>query len=249
MTDKGREFQVQRNIIYEDEHMIVVYKPVGIATQTARVGQQDMISELKNYLAGKPEYQGKGDPYLGVVHRLDQPVSGILVFAKNQKTAAGLSAQASSKKMGKYYYAVIYGVPGKEEEKLENYLYKDGGANRSFVVKGDFPRAKKAVLIYKKIRTMMILEKEQEVSLLEIQLLTGRHHQIRAQLSHSGMPLLGDSKYGSEKSKLLGREIGCRDVALCAYKLSLQHPVTKEEMLFERQPEEKIFLPFFTRGI
>ncbi len=249
MTGKGREFQVQKNIIFEDEHMIVAYKPAGIATQTARIGQQDMVSELKNYLAKKPEYQGKGEPYLGVVHRLDQPVSGILVFAKNQKAAARLSAQVSSKRMEKYYYAVIYGVPVKDEDRLEDYLYKDGGTNRSLVVGEDFPQAKKAVLTYKKVRTMMILEKEQEVSLLEIQLLTGRHHQIRAQLSHSGMPLLGDSKYGSEKSKLLSREIGCRDVALCSYKLILQHPVTKREMIFEKQPEEKIFLPFFTRGI
>lgn len=178
MTDKGREFQLQKNIIYEDEHMIVVYKPAGIATQTARVGQQDMVSELKNYLSRKPEHRGKGEPYLGVVHRLDQPVSGILVFAKNRKAAAGLSAQVSSKQMGKYYYAVIYGVPDREEERLENYLYKDSGTNRSLVVKEDFPQAKKAVLIYKKVRTMMILEKEQEVSLLEIQLLTGRHHFI-----------------------------------------------------------------------
>lgn len=240
---------MQKNIIYEDEHMIVVYKPAGIATQTARVGQQDMVSELKNHLARKPEYQGKGEPYLGVVHRLDQPVSGILVFAKSKKAAAGLSAQVSSKELGKYYYAVIYGVSGKEEERLENYLYKDGGTNKSLVVKENFPQAKKAVLVYKRIRTMMILEKEQEVSLLEIQLFTGRHHQIRAQLSHNDMPLLGDGKYGSEKSKLLSREIGCRDVALCAYKLILQHPITKKEMIFEKQPEEKIFLPFFTRGI
>lgn len=240
---------MQKNIIFEDEHMIVACKPAGIATQTARIGQQDMVSELKNYLVKKPEYQGKGEPYLGVVHRLDQPVSGILVFAKNQKAAAGLSAQVSSKRMGKYYYAVIYGAPVKDEDRLEDYLYKDGGTNRSLVVGEDFPQAKKAVLLYKKIRTMMILEKEQEVSLLEIQLFTGRHHQIRAQLSHNGMPLLGDSKYGSEKSKLLSREIGCRDVALCSYKLILQHPVTKGEMIFEKQPEEKIFLPFFTRGI
>ncbi len=239
---------MQKNIIFEDEHMIVVYKPAGIATQTARVGQQDMVSELKNYLAKKPEYQGKGEPYLGVVHRLDQPVSGILVFAKNQKAAAGLSAQVSSKRMGKYYYAVIYGIPVKDEDRLEDYLFKDGGTNRSLVVDKDFPQAKKAILLYKKMRTMIILEEEQEVSLMEIQLLTGRHHQIRAQLSHSGMPLLGDSKYGSEKSKLLSREIGCRDVALGAYKLILQHPITKKEMVFERQPEEKIFLPFFTRG-
>ncbi|MCM1127622.1 MAG: RluA family pseudouridine synthase [Lachnospiraceae bacterium] len=240
---------MQKNIIYEDEHIIVVHKPAGIATQTARVGQQDMVSELKNYLAGNRERREKGEPYLGVVHRLDQPVSGLLVFAKSRKAAAGLSAQVSNKQMEKYYYAVIYGVPAKEEERLENYLYKDGGTNCSLVVQEDFPHAKKAVLFYRKVCTMLILEKEQEVTLLEIQLLTGRHHQIRAQLSHRGMPLLGDSKYGSVPSKELSREIGCKEVALCAYKLTLKHPITQKEMTFERQPEEAIFLPFFSKGI
>lgn len=240
---------MQKNIIYEDECMIVVFKPAGIATQTARVGQQDMVSELKNYLAGKPEYRGKGEPYLGVIHRLDQPVAGILVFAKTKQAAAALSSQVSSGKMHKYYYAVIYGVPSKEEEQLENYLYKDAKTNHSLIVKEDFPNAKRAVLIYKRIKTLMILEEEQEVSLVEVQLLSGRHHQIRAQLAHNGMPLLGDSKYGSENAKQLGREIGCRNVALCAYKLILEHPIQGNEMVFEKQPEEEIFLPFFSKGI
>ncbi|MBD5462289.1 MAG: RluA family pseudouridine synthase [Lachnospiraceae bacterium] len=240
---------MQKNIIYEDEHIIVVFKPAGIATQTARIGQQDMVSELKNYLAGKPEYRGSGEPYLGVVHRLDQPVSGILVFAKTKQAAAGLSSQINNGKMHKYYYAVIYGESRQEEEQLENYLYKDAKTNKSVVVKEDFPNAKKAILIYKKMKTLMILEKEQEVSLVEIQLLTGRHHQIRAQFAYNDMPLLGDSKYGTESSKQLGREIGCRNVALCAYKLILEHPVKRKEMIFEKQPEGEIFLPFFTRGI
>lgn len=240
---------MQKNIIYEDESMIVVHKPAGIATQTARVGQRDMVSEMKNYLSGKPEYGGKKEPYLGVVHRLDQPVSGILVFAKTKEAAAGLSRQISSGRMHKYYYAVVCGVPPAEEQQLEDYLYKEGKTNRSLIVKEGFPDAKKAKLSYKKIRTMMILENGQEVTLVEVRLFTGRHHQIRAQLAHHNMPLLGDSKYGSEDSRFLDREIGCRDVALCAYKLILQHPVTRKEMVFERQPREEIFLPFFTRGI
>lgn len=240
---------MQKNIIYEDESMIVVYKPAGIATQTARIGQRDMVSELKNYLSGKPEYQGRGEPYLGVVHRLDQPVSGILVFAKAKEAAAGLSSQVSSGRMQKYYYAVVCGVPPMDGQQLEDYLYKDGKTNKSLIVKDSFPDAKKAKLSYKKIKTMMILENGREVTLVEVRLFTGRHHQIRAQLAYHGMPLLGDSKYGSEDSRLLSREIGCRDVALCAYKLILQHPVMKKEMVFERQPREEIFLPFFTRGI
>lgn len=240
---------MQKNIIYEDEHIIVVFKPAGIATQTARVGQQDMVSELKNYLAKKNGCQGRGEPYLGVIHRLDQPVSGLLVFTKTKQAAAGLCRQVNSGKMHKFYYAVIYGASCKETEQLENYLYKDTKTNKSLVVSEDFPNAKKAALIYKKIKTLMILEKEQEVTLVEIQLLTGRHHQIRTQFAFGGMPLLGDSKYGSEDSKLLSREIGCRNVALCAYKLTLEHPVKRKEMIFERQPDGEIFLPFFTRGI
>ncbi|MDE5908877.1 MAG: RNA pseudouridine synthase [Lachnospiraceae bacterium] len=229
--------------------MIVVFKPAGIATQTARIGQQDMVSELKNYLAGKPEHKRNSEPYLGVIHRLDQPVSGILVFAKTKQAAADLSSQVSSGKMHKYYYAVIYGDTRKDEERLKDYIYKDPKTNQSMIVKEDFPNAKKALLIYKKIKTLMILEKEQKVSLVEIELFSGRHHQIRAQFAHNGMPLLGDSKYGNESSKQLGREIGCRNVALSAYKLVLEHPLMKKEMMFEKQPEENIFLPFFTKGI
>lgn len=240
---------MQKNIIYEDEQIIVVFKPAGIATQTARVGQQDMVSELKNYLAGKPGGQRDKEPYLGVIHRLDQPVSGILVFAKTKQAAASLSSQMSSGRMRKYYYAVIYGDARREEERLENYIYKDARTNQSMIVQEDFPNAKRALLIYKKVKTLMILEKEQKVSLVEIELLSGRHHQIRAQFAYNGMPLLGDSKYGSESAKQLGREIGCRNVALSAYKLILDHPIKKKEMMFEKQPEEEIFLPFFTRGI
>ena len=95
----------------------------------------------------------------------------------------------------------------------------------------------------------MVLEKQQEVSLMEIELITGRHHQIRVQMAHAGMPLLGDGKYGSEKARALSREIGCKNTALCSYKLILKHPETGKEMIFERQPEGEIFLPFFTTGI
>lgn len=240
---------MEKNIVFEDEHMIVAYKPAGIATQTARLGQQDMVSELKNYLAKKPEYKGKGEPYLGLVHRLDQPVCGILAFAKTSKAAGALSRQITDRSMQKYYYAVIYGSPKEDIGSLENYLYKDGKTNRSFIVKKDFPGAKKALLRYKRIKTLMVLEKQQEVSLMEIELFTGRHHQIRVQMAHAGMALIGDSKYGSEAAKELSREVGCKEPALCAYKLCFKHPVTGKEMTFERQPEGEIFLPFFTTGI
>lgn len=250
-----------KNIIFEDEHILVVYKPAGIATQTARIGQQDMVSELKNYLVKKPEYKGRGEPYLGIVHRLDQPVSGILVFAKTKQAAAELSRQITGGQMQKYYYAVVYGVPAMKQGRLEDYLYKDAKANQSLIVNEGFPDAKKAVLDYKLIKTLMVLDENtklkdykvnassREISLVEIKLITGRHHQIRAQMSHGNMPLLGDSKYGSQKSRDLSQESGCRNVALCAYKLEFKHPVSKKKISFEKQPEVEIFLPFFTRGI
>ena len=159
---------MQKNIIFEDEHLIVAYKPAGIATQTARIGQQDMVSELKNYLSRKPENKGKGEPYLGLVHRLDQPVSGILVFGKTKQAAASISRQITEGTFHKYYYAVIYGKPVKENDRLTDYLYKDGRTNMSLIVKKDFPEAKKAVLDYKLVKTLMVVEVLQEASLMEI---------------------------------------------------------------------------------
>lgn len=235
---------MQKNIVFEDKDIIVVYKPAGIATQTARLGQRDMVSELKNYLAGKAENKEKGAPYLGVVHRLDQPVAGILVFAKNKESAASLSKQMTDGSFHKYYDAVVFGKPEKEQGILENYLYKDAKTNQSMVVKEGFPEAKRARLSYKRKETLMVLEAGQQASLVEIELFTGRHHQIRVQMANAGMPLLGDSKYGTERDKRFSQEIGCRNVALCACKLIFQHPKTGKEMCFERRPEEEIFLPF-----
>ena len=241
-----------KNIIYEDETILAVYKPAGIATQTARPGQQDMVSELKNYLVKKPEYKGKGEPYLGIVHRLDQPVSGILVFAKTKQAAAELGRQIANGKMRKYYYAVICGRPAMEKGRLEDYLSKDTKTNLSSVTAESVPGAKKAVLEYQLIRTLMVLEENMqpdEISLVEIKLVTGRHHQIRVQMSHNDMPLLGDSKYGNSRSRNLSRQVRCKNVALCAYKLEFYHPAAHKKLLLEKQPDAEIFLPFFNSGL
>jgi len=267
---------VQKNILFEDQHIIVVYKPAGIATQTARVGQQDMVSELKNYLAGIPYVKAKGkpgEPYLGIVHRLDQPVSGLLVFGKTKAAAAELSRQITHGQMQKFYYAVILGSPSKAQGRLEDYLYKDSRTNQSLIVGEGFPGAQKAILDYRLVQTLMVLEddnsfreyrdyarrlsqkrpadfpKNREISLMEILLVTGRHHQIRAQMAHADMPLMGDCKYGTPSSKTLSQKTGCRNVALCASRLVFHHPATQEEISFEREPGEGIFLPFFTKGI
>lgn len=235
-----------KNIIYEDEQIIVAYKPAGIATQTARIGQQDMVSELKNYINRQNKEKGinNKEPYIGLVHRLDQPVCGLLVFAKTKSAAASLSHQIESGEFQKYYYAIVLGKPKNENDVLVDYLYKDGRNNQSYVVKEDFPEAKKAVLEYRKIKTLMALEENLEATLLEIKLLTGRHHQIRVQLSNADMPILGDGKYGSMRSKDFSKDSACKNVKLCAHKIRFKHPVSGKELTFERDPEDEIFEAF-----
>lgn len=230
------------NVIFEDNHILVVYKPAGIATQTSRVGQQDMVSEVKNYLV--KQNKDNKEPYVGLVHRLDQPVSGILVFAKTKTAASSLSYQIQNGDFRKYYYAVVLGKPKNSKDILIDYLYKDGHNNLSYVVKEDFPEAKKAVLEYRTRKTLMALEQNVEASLVEVKLLTGRHHQIRAQLANADIPILGDGKYGSIKSKDFSQHSACRNLALCAHKLKFNHPLTGEELTFEKDPEDEIFEAF-----
>ena len=235
-----------KNIVYEDDQIIVAYKPAGIATQTSRVGQQDMVSELKNYLNQKNKEEGKtGEaPYLGLVHRLDQPVCGLLVFAKTKSAAASLSHQIDTGELQKYYYAIVLGKPENDKDVLIDYLYKDGKNNQSYVVKQDFPEAKKAMLEYRTVKTLIALEDNVEATMLEVKLITGRHHQIRAQLANANMPILGDGKYGSIKSKDFSRDSACRNLALCAHKIRFKHPMTGKELTFERDPEDEIFEAF-----
>ena len=171
-------------ILFEDEQIIVCEKPAGVAVQTKRLGQADMESLLKNRRAGKGE-----PPYIGVVHRLDQPVCGVMVFAKTKESAAALGRQIASGKADKFYYAVTDGVPEAGKGQLTDYLLRDGRTNTSAVVESSTPGAKRAELSYE------ILEQKNGRAVLRIHLGTGRHHQIRAQLAHAGMPIVGDRKY------------------------------------------------------
>ena len=232
-------------VVYQDEHIIVAYKPAGLATQTAKVGQPDMVSELKKELmrmerAAKAQAAKPLQSYLGVIHRLDQPVEGLLVFAKNQKAAAQLSKQLSEGSLNKQYFAVICGQPRQNNVELVDYLRK-GKDNCAQVVTGQenaYPDAKKAVLQYKILETVST---PSLLSLVDIHIDTGRFHQIRAQMAHAGLPLLGDMKYGNAEACENGRNLGIRSVALCAYKLVFQHPVTNKKMSFEVKPENKAF--------
>lgn len=214
-------------IQYEDDAIIVIHKPSGIATETARIGQADVVSELKNYLKAK----GKGT-YLGTVHRLDQPVEGLLVFAKTQEAARVLTKQLESGALKKSYAALVPKLSNENvtEGNLEDYLLKDSRTNLSKVVSPDTQGAKKAKLTWRLIQNIEI--GDAGFSLVEVEIYTGRHHQIRVQMSHAGMPLVGDCKYGNELSQELSEKLGIRQTALLANHLSFKHPVTKKQMQF-----------------
>lgn len=256
---------MQTQIVYEDEAVLVIRKPAGLATESAGIGQKDVVSELKNYVAKKN--LGKM-PYLGIVHRLDQPVEGLLVFAKTKKAAENLTAQLGKGTLKKEYLAVVCGKVPENTGRLVDYLAKEKGmavvknaadaqikdaADAQIKDAADAktekdvdaqaekaadPQAKKAVLTYtKKAETGRL-------TLLAVQIETGRFHQIRAQLSHAGFPILGDEKYGSEESKELSREKKIRFTALCAASLSFRHPVTGKTMAFNQTPQNPAFADF-----
>lgn len=235
------------DIIYEDNDIIVCYKPAGIATQTRRIGQQDMESFIRNYRAAKNE-----PPYVGIVHRLDQPVEGVMVFAKNQKAAASLSRQIKEHTTEKYYRAAsrgqgVSGTAVEEEEAwhtLTDYISFDKRTNTSKITSEKDRLAKKAVLQYRVISVTPDRDSSQNECIrteFDIKLLTGRHHQIRLQLAHIGYPLIGDTKYGKPASNNSGMGSksgrtggGVREqLALCSYKLVFDHPATGERLTFE----------------
>ena len=222
-------------ILYEDKDILVCHKPAGLAVQNARVGSMDMESLLKNYIAQKNP--GKM-PYLGIIHRLDQPVEGVLVFAKNKRAAAGLTGQITSGSVTKEYLAVTDQKPEKVQGHLEDYLKKDGKTNTSAVVTSKTDRAKKAVLDYEVLNEVS----DERTStgkriLVRIQLGTGRHHQIRVQMAHAGMSLLGDRKYNPEDSS--GLPLG-----LCSCHLVFRHPVTGKKLEFQVTPKGECFADF-----
>lgn len=262
---------MKTEIIYEDRDLLVIRKPAGLATQTAGVGQADAVSELKNYIASSG---GARSPYLGIIHRLDQPVEGLLAFAKNKKTAAALTAQlcrqGEDKALNKQYYAVICGKPSREEGELVDYMYRDKRSGKALIaedytgcqredgksaeepISGERERRlekcvgitpKRAVLRYRIVQTART-SSGQELSLADIRIETGRFHQIRAQMAHAGMALLGDEKYADEAVKACSRRLGIRNAALCAGSLSLIHPVTGEKLRFEIKPCSEAFSYF-----
>ncbi len=210
-------------VIYEDNHIIVVEKTPNIPSQADKTGDMDMLTLVKNYI--KEKYNKPGNVYLGLVHRLDRPVGGVMVFAKTSKAASRLSEQVRTKSLKKIYLVVVDGKFDKEKGILENYLYKDERNNISKVVNATKKNAKLAKLDYEVLKYNEV----KDLSLVKVNLHTGRHHQIRVQLSNFGHSIFGDQKYGT-------RGMG-KQIALWAYSLTINHPITKEEMTFEDLPE------------
>ena len=224
-----REFE--KWIIDEDQDILILHKPSGIAVQSASVAAMDLENLAKAYLKGG---------YVGVVHRLDQPVEGLILFAKNKKAASFLDRQIAKGEMKKEYIALCADCQDpsmrKERSTLEDYLLRDGRNHTSMVVPKGTPGAKRALLEYDVIKRA---EKPDPRALLHIRLMTGRYHQIRVQLSHIGLPILGDTRYG---------ETGCAPesgaMALCAAALSFIHPGTGQKVQEVMIPQNDVFLPF-----
>ena len=242
--------------IYEDDDILVLHKPAGMATEGASAGRMDVVSAARNYLARKMRNNDGGrqsnlPPYIATVNRLDAPVEGVLVLAKNKRAASDISLQIKKRTTDKYYYALCFGSPDKESGRLSDILIRrsDNGlaqviseeekntidegyislrtGEKLSLIGGD---AKEAVLEYK------VVAECEKMSLLRIHLITGRFHQIRVQLSSRGIPILGDDKYCSTDSREMSVLTGISNICLAAYRFEFRHPKTKKKTIFEIVP-------------
>lgn len=210
------------NVIYEDNHIIVVEKPANIPSQADKTEDLDMLTIIKQYL--KEKYNKPGNVYLGLIHRLDRPVGGVMVFAKTSKAAARLSEQVREKIFKKKYLVVCNGYFHSNKGTLQDYLLKNEKKNMSKVVKEGNKNSKFAELDYEVLK----YDKNKNVSILKINLHTGRHHQIRVQLASRDHAIYGDQKYGNRGQR--------QQICLWAYSLTIDHPITKEKMTFKCLP-------------
>ena len=223
-------------VLYEDREIIVVVKPAGVESQAAKKFAPDMLSEIKKHMVINKLCTPGKEPYVAVIHRLDKPVSGIMVYAKTKKVAAALSEQVQNRKMDKYYEAVVCGKPVNNVDNFVDYLNKSVDGNYSQIVDKGENESKRAELCYELLKTA-----ETEDGLLShvrIHLLTGRHHQIRVQFSGHGLPLYGDGRYNPAFQ-------GKREpLALCAVSLAFDHPTTGKRMDFSIKPSGGAFRYF-----
>ena len=223
---KGIKMDINNlNIVYEDNHIIVVVKPQNVLSQSDETGDGDMLSMIKEYI--KQTYNKPGNVFVGLVHRLDRPTGGLMVFAKTSKAAKRLSEALREKTFKKKYFAVVENPVKQSHRRLEDYLIKDEKTNLVRLCPQTETGARLAILDYSLVQTV------EELSLLKVQIHTGRSHQIRVQLSNIKNPLYGDFKYGAKRSEKTS------NLALWAYKLEFMHPVNKTVMKFTSLPPQE----------
>lgn len=201
-------------LVYEDNHLIIVFKESGEIVQGDKTGDEPLSEAVKRYI--KEKYQKPGNVFIGVVHRLDRPVSGLVVFAKTSKALSRLNMMFRNGDVHKTYWAIVKDAPMHEEGTLENWIVRNEQQNKSYAYDHEVPNSKKAVLKYH------VINRSEHYCLLEVNLLTGRHHQIRCQLAHIGCPIKGDLKYGFPRSNPDG------GISLLSRRVEFVHPVSKE---------------------
>ena len=223
-------------VLYEDQEIIVVVKPAGVESQAAKKFAPDMLSEIKKHMVINKLCTPGKEPYVAVIHRLDKPVSGVMVYAKTKKAASALSEQVQNRKMDKYYEAVVCGKPVNNVDNFVDYLKKSVDGNYSQIVDKGENESKRAELSYELLKT--VETENGELSHVRIHLLTGRHHQIRVQFSGHDLPLYGDGRYNP-------MFVGKREpLALCAVSLAFDHPTTGKRMEFSMKPSGGAFRLF-----
>ena len=218
-------------VVYEDNHIIIVNKQSGEIVQGDKTGDRPLSDTVKDYI--KEKYQKPGAVFLGVVHRLDRPVSGLVVFARTSKALTRLNKMFAEGEVHKTYWALVKNAPQETEATLTHWLVRNEKQNKSYAYATEKPNAKKAILKYR------LIGKSDNYSLLEVQLMTGRHHQIRCQLAAMGCPIKGDLKYGAPRSNPDG------SISLLSRKMEFIHPVSKERITVEAPlPDDPLWQAF-----
>lgn len=206
-------------VLYEDNHIIVVYKEAGEIVQGDKSGDEPLSETVRRWI--KEKYQKPGNVFLGIVHRLDRPVSGLVIFAKTSKALARLNNMFRNGEVHKTYWAIVTRPPFEPEATLTDWLVRNERQNKSYAYNHQVPTSKKSILHYK------IINRSDRYTLLEINLMTGRHHQIRCQLSNMDCPIKGDLKYGAPRSNPDG------SISLLSHRVEFVHPVSKENICIE----------------
>lgn len=215
-------------VLYEDNHIIVVNKESGEIVQGDKTGDLPLSETVKEYI--KTMHHKPGNVFLGVVHRLDRPVSGVVVFAKTSKALSRLNLMFREGRVHKTYWAIIQGMPQQEEATLKGWMVRNEKQNKSYVHQHEVPGSKEAILSYR------VIGSSERYHLLEVTLLTGRHHQIRCQLADIGCPIKGDLKYGARRSNPDG------SISLLARKVTFEHPVSHEQIVVEAPlPDDRLW--------